>query len=124
MVLGTGNEAVLQARFEDAQFFYNSDLRQPLEAFIPKLEGTQFHRSLGNLLQKTERVQQLIAPLAEACGLSGQCVTCRVCSPPTWIECMRWLDTPQKIIYMLHAVAQSISGEGIHAASAVRRDRD
>ena len=72
MVMGTGNEAVLQARFEDAQFFYMSDMRPPLEAFIPNLEGTQFHRSLGNLLQKTERVQQLIAPLAEACGLSGQ----------------------------------------------------
>ena len=72
MVMGTGNEAVLHARFEDAQFFYISDMRPPLEAFIPNLEGTQFHRSLGNLLQKTERVQQLIAPLAEACGLSGQ----------------------------------------------------
>ena len=38
---------MLQARFEDAQFFYNSDLRQPLEDFVPKLEGTQFHKHLG-----------------------------------------------------------------------------
>ncbi len=82
MVIGTGNEAVLQARFEDAQFFYNSDLRQPLEAFLPKLEGMQFHRSLGSLLQKTERVRQLIAPLAEACGLSGWHPTCRAGSAP------------------------------------------
>lgn len=62
---------MLQARFEDAQFFYNSDLKQSLEDFVPKLEGTQFHRDLGNLLQKTERVVQLIRPIAEACGLTG-----------------------------------------------------
>jgi glycyl-tRNA synthetase beta subunit len=62
---------VLQARFEDAQFFYDSDLKQPLEAYVPKLEGTQFHKALGNLLQKTERVTGLIRPLAEATGLQG-----------------------------------------------------
>ena len=63
---------MLQARFQDAQFFYNSDLGQPLDAFVPKLEGTQFHKHLGNLLQKTKRVERLIGPIAEACGLAGQ----------------------------------------------------
>ena len=29
-VLQAGNEAVLRARFEDAQFFYNNDLTTPL----------------------------------------------------------------------------------------------
>ena len=67
-----GNEAVLQARFEDAQFFYNSDLKQPLDVFVSKLEGTQFHKHLGNLLQKTDRVERLIGPISEACGLAGQ----------------------------------------------------
>ncbi len=62
---------MLRARFEDAQFFYDADLRQPLAAFAPKLAGTQFHRDLGSLAQKTERVTQLIAPLAAATGLTG-----------------------------------------------------
>jgi glycyl-tRNA synthetase beta subunit len=31
--LTAGNAAVLRARFEDASFFYNEDLKQPLEAF-------------------------------------------------------------------------------------------
>ncbi len=66
-----GNEAVLRARFEDAQFFYTADLKQPLEAFLPKLAGTQFHKDLGNLLQKSERVTALIRPLAELTGLTG-----------------------------------------------------
>ena len=67
-----GNEAVLRARFEDAQFFYAADLRQPLEAFLPKLAGSQFHKDLGNLLEKSERVAALVAPLAEATGLAGE----------------------------------------------------
>ncbi|EIE22621.1 hypothetical protein COCSUDRAFT_53607 [Coccomyxa subellipsoidea C-169] len=66
----TGNEAVLRARFEDAQFFYSADLRQPLEAFLPKLAGTQFHKTLGNLLQKSERTAGLIRPLAQLTGLT------------------------------------------------------
>lgn len=69
--LAAGNEAVLRARFEDAQFFYEADLRQPLEAFLPKLAGAQFHRSLGSLLEKSERVSSLIRPLAELTGLTG-----------------------------------------------------
>jgi glycyl-tRNA synthetase len=64
----TGNEAVLRARFEDAQFFYAADLRQPLEAFLPKLAGTQFHKALGNLLQKSE--------LSELTGLTGKLLPC------------------------------------------------
>ena len=62
---------MLRARFEDAQFFYDADLRKPLEAFAPKLAGTQFHRDLGSLAQKTERVTRLIRPLAAATGLTG-----------------------------------------------------
>ena len=64
---------MLRARFEDAQFFYDADLRQPLEAFAPKLAGTQFHMDLGSLAQKSERVTALIGPLARATGLTGAC---------------------------------------------------
>ena len=35
-----GNEAVLRARFQDAQFFYEEDLKHKLEDFVPKLAGT------------------------------------------------------------------------------------
>lgn len=31
--VAAGNEAVLRARFEDATFFYQEDLKQPLEEF-------------------------------------------------------------------------------------------
>ena len=68
---GTGNEAVLAARFEDAQFFYRADLATPLEALRPRLAGTLFHKDLGTLLDKSERVERLVAPLAAAARLTG-----------------------------------------------------
>jgi len=62
---------VLRARFEDAQFFYAADLATPLEALRPRLAGTLFHKDLGTLLDKADRVEALIAPLAAAAGLAG-----------------------------------------------------
>ncbi|GLC37301.1 hypothetical protein PLESTB_001138600 [Pleodorina starrii] len=72
-VVAAGNEAVLRARFEDASFFYREDLKQPLEAFRPKLSGTTFQKELGSLLDKTTRLERLVAPLAAAvAGQPGQ----------------------------------------------------
>ena len=68
---GVGNKAVLTARFEDARFFYRTDLARPLGEYVPKLAGTLFHAKLGTLLDKTERVEALIKPLAKATGLQG-----------------------------------------------------
>lgn len=60
----SGNEDVLTARFKDAQFFYEEDLQRPLESFRPKLVGTQFHKELGNLLEKVERTERLVKPFS------------------------------------------------------------
>ncbi|KAI3427953.1 hypothetical protein D9Q98_006343 [Chlorella vulgaris] len=64
-----GNEAVLRARFEDAQFFYNNDLNTPLAEARPRLAGTMFQKDLGSLLDKSCRVEQLVPSLAGAAGL-------------------------------------------------------
>ena len=62
---------MLRARFEDAQFFYRADLGTRLEAMRARLAGTLFHKDLGSLLAKAERVERLVAPLAAASGLAG-----------------------------------------------------
>ena len=62
---------MLRARFEDAQFFYAADLARRLEELRPKLAGTTFQADLGSLLDKSERVERLVAPLAAAAGLTG-----------------------------------------------------
>lgn len=66
-----GNEAVLCARFEDAAFFYDDDLKKPLAEFAPQLEGTLFHRELGSMLEKSRREAALVAPLAGLFGLEA-----------------------------------------------------
>jgi glycyl-tRNA synthetase beta subunit len=51
-----GNESVLRARFEDAQFFFQEDLKRPLSDFRPQLSGITFHKSLGTMLDKSVRI--------------------------------------------------------------------
>ncbi len=71
-----GNQQVILARFDDAAFFINKDLQQPLEAFVPALDTLTFQVKLGSLLDKTERIQALVDHLAESLGLSeGDTVT-------------------------------------------------
>ena len=64
-----GNEAVLRARFEDAQFFYNKDRQHALESFRPQLGTTTFQQGLGSMLDKSERVERLAGLLS---GLTNQ----------------------------------------------------
>ena len=64
-----GNEHVLGARFADADFFVREDLKQPLEAYRPQLEGLTFHTKLGTMLDKTGRIQKLVNDLIPMLGL-------------------------------------------------------
>ncbi len=61
-----GNEWVLIARFNDASFFFEEDLKQPLEAFVQGLERMLFQQKLGTLADKTRRLQRLAERLARA----------------------------------------------------------
>jgi glycyl-tRNA synthetase beta chain len=63
-----GNERVLRARLYDAAFFFAQDRRRTLADFRPGLEGVDFHRGLGTLLDKSERVRRVAAALGEALG--------------------------------------------------------
>ncbi len=64
-----GNERVLRARLYDAAFFFRKDRKTRLEARRPALSGVQFHRGLGTLLDKSERVVQVAGALADAVDL-------------------------------------------------------
>lgn len=60
-----GNERVVRARLDDANFFYEEDLKHPLESYIEKLDKVVFQESLGTVRQKAERLEKL------ACALSA-----------------------------------------------------
>lgn len=59
-----GNERVIRPRFKDAAFFWQQDLKQPLEDFAPKLEGVVFQERLGTLAEKSARVGHICRHIA------------------------------------------------------------
>jgi glycyl-tRNA synthetase beta chain len=63
-----GNERVIRARLSDAKFFYETDLRLPLEHGLPKLEESVFHAKLGTQFQRIERLVKLAAEIAPKVG--------------------------------------------------------
>ncbi|HEX6375452.1 MAG TPA: glycine--tRNA ligase subunit beta [Allosphingosinicella sp.] len=60
-----GNERVLSARLSDAKFFWEQDLKIPLEEQANKLGDIVFHEKLGTVADKVERVAKLARWLVE-----------------------------------------------------------
>lgn len=54
-----GNERVVAARLYDAKFFYEEDLKKPLESYVEHLDEVVFQEQLGTMRSKTDRVAQL-----------------------------------------------------------------
>ena len=60
-----GNRKVLAARLSDAKFFYDTDLKVPLEEQAKKLDRIVFHEKLGTVADKVDRVAKLARWLVE-----------------------------------------------------------
>ena len=55
-----GNERVLRARLSDAEFFFNEDRKQKLEAYEERIKTVVFQEGLGNMYDKSQRLMQLV----------------------------------------------------------------
>jgi glycyl-tRNA synthetase len=55
-----GNERVLHARLNDAEFFYREDQKTSLADKVERLGAVVFHAKLGSLLDKAERLKALV----------------------------------------------------------------
>ncbi|WP_133510251.1 glycine--tRNA ligase subunit beta [Candidatus Thiosymbion oneisti] len=64
-----GNERVIRPRFSDAAFFLEQDLKQPLQAFEPKLEKVIFQERLGTLAEKSARLGRISGQIASLLGI-------------------------------------------------------
>lgn len=60
-----GHQRVIRARLADASFFFDEDLKEPLEAYVGKLETIVFQERLGTVAQRVERVEALTKALAQ-----------------------------------------------------------
>ncbi len=58
-IIKIGNQKVVKARLEDAEFYFQEDIKHPLDYFVPKLKEVLFHKEIGNLYDKTLRVKEL-----------------------------------------------------------------
>ncbi|HKA70189.1 MAG TPA: glycine--tRNA ligase subunit beta [Xanthobacteraceae bacterium] len=63
-----GNERVIRARLSDAKFFYETDLRTPLDARVARLSEIVFHEKLGTQAERVERIEMLARALAPIVG--------------------------------------------------------
>lgn len=61
-----GNERVIRPRLTDADFFWNQDRKQKLGDRIDSLKTVVFQQKLGTLHEKSRRVADLAARIAEA----------------------------------------------------------
>ena len=66
-----GNEHVIRARFADAAFFIEEDLKKPLDAYIPHLDTMTFQIELGSMLDKSKRIRMLVEDLVAQMQLAS-----------------------------------------------------
>ena len=67
-----GNQRVVAARLYDAKFFYDEDLKKPLEAYVDDLDAVVFQEKLGTTLAKSKRIVKLADHLCESMEIGGQ----------------------------------------------------
>lgn len=71
-VVQHGNERVLRARLEDAQFFFDEDRKKSLEQHGDKLKTVVFQDGLGSIYDKAQRLVALSEYIADELKVSAE----------------------------------------------------
>lgn len=67
-VVAAGNLRVLKARLDDARFFWEQDLRVPLESYVDKLGDVVWLKQIGTMKERSARISMTAAHIAERIG--------------------------------------------------------
>lgn len=62
------NQSVLRARLSDGLFLYEQDRKKTLQTYLDILKGVIFHKDLGSIYDKVERIKKLSDLIANALG--------------------------------------------------------
>jgi glycyl-tRNA synthetase beta chain len=108
-----GNERVLRARFNDARFFWDADQKRTLEQRVPDLAHVTFQAKLGSYLDKTQRVEGMVAVLN---GNGHALRAARLCKVDLTTELVKEFTELQGVIGGLYAWEQ---GEDQDVAMAI-----
>ncbi|MBI1788790.1 MAG: glycine--tRNA ligase subunit beta [Acidobacteria bacterium] len=98
-----GNERVLRARFNDARFFWDTDQHKKLADRVTDLAHVTFQAKLGNYLQKTERMEELVRRLG---GDAHAQRAARLCKCDLTCELVKEFTELQGVVGGLYARAQ------------------
>ena len=86
-VVRAGNERVVRPRLADAEFFWEQDRRQPLEARLAGLANVTFQAQLGSQASRTQRITALARSIAASIGAevegAARAATLSKCDLPT-----------------------------------------
>ena len=115
-----GNERVLRARLSDAAFFFETDQKQSLEAYLPNLAQVAFYEGLGTVANKIERMEKLVPVIAEAisaCDSSAATRAARLCKADLVTGMVGEFPELQGLMGSYYALS---SGEDKAVAAAIR----
>jgi glycyl-tRNA synthetase beta chain len=110
-----GNERVLRARFNDAQFFWNADQKIPLVHRVEMLKHVTFQKDLGSYHAKAERMTRLAGHIAHWQAVAGAGIdpdavqqAARLAKADLTTELVKEFTELQGIIGGLYAKAQGL----------------
>lgn len=69
--ISAGNERVIRARLSDGKYFFDLDRKQPLEAYLTRLETVTFQEDLGSVREKVDRIVTIADHIAEQLQVSN-----------------------------------------------------
>ncbi len=71
-VVAAGNAWVMNARFNDAKFFYDEDISHTLSEFLEKTKGIVFQDKLGTVHQRAYRLSELASEVAKGTSATAE----------------------------------------------------
>ncbi|HVE72069.1 MAG TPA: glycine--tRNA ligase subunit beta [Thermoanaerobaculia bacterium] len=101
-----GNSFVTNARFADAQFFYETDRRRRLEERLEQLAHLQFQEKLGNYLDKTKRIERIAKGIVDAADVA---VAARLCKTDLVTEMVKEFTDLQGHVGGIYAREEGLS---------------
>jgi glycyl-tRNA synthetase beta chain len=71
-VIREGHERVLNARLQDARFFFEEDLKTPFAKNVEELKTMTLHENLGTYYAKAQRLRNLVAFIGQRLALNAK----------------------------------------------------
>jgi len=127
-IIRHGNERVLRARFNDAQFFWHTDQKVSLTERVEMLRSVTFQKELGSYFDKTERVRRsatnIAARLREVNISADHNVVheaARLSKADLTTELVKEFTELQGIVGGLYVRVQGVHGHDVSFVQAVSR---